>query len=134
MFNHLSQTSRPTKLHFKSAHPLSLKKSIPWTQVLCISNTCTETKHLAELQEAFLKRGYQRISMDDQFNHLNHQKQETKKKEKSTQIPLVMTHNQTLPNFRKIVRDKCSLLKTNNKLKNVMKEQPIIAYRWKWKF
>lgn len=56
-------------------------------------------------------------------------KKQTEKKEKSTQIPLVMTHNQTLPNFRKIVRDKCSLLKTNNKLKNVMKEQPIIAYR-----
>ena len=37
-----------------------------------------------------------------------------------------MTHNQTLPNLRKILSDNWSLLK-----KHVFKEQPIIAYRLK---
>ena len=49
--------------------------------------------------------------------------------EKSTQIPLVMTYNQTLPNFRKILSNNWSLLKINKRLKHVFKEQRIIAYR-----
>ena len=40
-----------------------------------------------------------------------------------------MTHNQTLPNLRKILTDNWSLLKINNRLKHVFKEQPTIAYR-----
>ena len=36
-------------------------------------------KHLAKLKEAFLKRSYQE-TIDDRFDRLNHQKQQTKKK------------------------------------------------------
>ena len=50
-------------------------------------------KHLAKLKEAFLKHGFQETIIDDQFNSLNHRKQQTKKKEKSTQISLVMIYN-----------------------------------------
>ena len=43
-------TERQNYKHFKSAHPPSLKKSIPYSQALCISNICTKTngvmKHL----------------------------------------------------------------------------------------
>ena len=39
-----------------------------------------------------------------------------------------MTHNQTLPNLTKILSDDWSLLKINNRLKHIFKEQPIIAY------
>ena len=39
-----------------------------------------------------------------------------------------MTYNHTLPNFRKILSDNWSLLIINNRLKNIFKEQPIIAY------
>ena len=38
-------------------------------------------------------------------------------------------HNQILPKFRKILSDNWSLIKVNNRLKHVFKEQPIIAYR-----
>ena len=132
-----NQQTRQNYLHFKSAHPPSLKKSIAQSQVLRISNICTETnetyiltKHLAKLKEAFLKHGYQEKTMHDQFNRLNHRKQQAKKKEKSTQIPLIMTYNQTLPNFRKILSENLSWLEINNsRLKHVFKEQPIIAYR-----
>ena len=45
--------NRQNSLHFKSAHPPSLKKSIPYSEALRISNIRTETnevtKHFAEL-------------------------------------------------------------------------------------
>ena len=67
--------------------------------------------------------------MDDLFNRLNHQKQQTKKKEKSNRITLTMAYNHTLPSFRKVLGDNWSFPKINNRLKHVFKEQPIIAYR-----
>ena len=97
-------TYRQNYLNFKSAHPPSLKKMIPCSRRRRISGICTETnevtKRLTELKEAFLIRGYQKRSIDYQFNRLNHQKHQTKKK-----IPLVLTYYQTLPNFSKIPSD-----------------------------
>ena len=92
-------------LHFNSACPSSLKKSIPYSQPLHISNICTETndmfKQLDELKKAFLKRDYQEKAIDFQFNCRND-------RNGSTQTLLNLTYNQTLPNFE---------------------EKPIIAYR-----
>ena len=68
--------------------------------------------------------------MHDQFNRLNHRKQQVKKREKPTQIPLIMIYNQTLTNIRKILSENLSWLEINNsRLKHVFKEKPIIAYR-----
>ena len=70
-------TGQQKYLRFKSDHPPSLKKSIPYSQTLRDLNICTETneitKHLVKLKEAFLKRGYQETTTGDHFN-LNHQK------------------------------------------------------------
>ena len=59
-------------LNFKSSHPPSNhQKSIPYSEAFRISNICTENWWI----EAFLKHRYQKTSIDDQFNQLNHQKQ-----------------------------------------------------------
>ena len=59
-------------LNFKSSHPPSNRqKSIPYSEAFRISNICTENWWI----EAFLKHRYQKTSIDDQFNQLNHQKQ-----------------------------------------------------------
>ena len=81
-----------------------------------LTETNRRIKHLAKQKEASLKRGQQERAIDDQSNHLDHAEQQTKRKEKSTQIPLTMTCNQ-------------SLLKNNKGLEHVFKEQPTIAYR-----
>ena len=39
-----------------------------------------------------------------------------------------MTYNQTVPNFGKILSDNWSLLKINNRLKHIFKEQSVIGY------
>ena len=71
-------TYRQNYLNFKSAHPPSLKEMIPCSRRRRISGICTETnevtKRLTELKVAFLIRGYQKRSIDYQFNRLNHQK------------------------------------------------------------
>ena len=40
-----------------------------------------------------------------------------------------MKYNQTLPNFRKVLRNNWSLLNINIRLKHIFKEHSIIAYR-----
>ena len=54
-------------------------------------------------------------------------KKQTEKKEKSTQIPLVMKYNQTLENFRKSISNNWSLLKINNRLKYLFREKHVTA-------
>ena len=61
-------TDRQNYFYFKSANPSSPSTSH--------SNICNETnevtKHLPELKEAFLKRGYQEILINHKVNRLNH--------------------------------------------------------------
>ena len=54
-------------------------------------------------------------------------KKQTEKKEKSTQIPLVMKYNQTLENYRKSISNNWSLLKINNRLKYLFREKHVTA-------
>ena len=49
-------------LHVKSAHPFSLKKSIPYSQALRIKDVCSTfdeyKKHSNDLVKRFVKKGY----------------------------------------------------------------------------
>ena len=50
-------------MHYKSAHPKALKDSIAYSQALSMKQICSKTseaiKHLKDLKNAFIKRGYQ---------------------------------------------------------------------------
>ena len=54
-------------------------------------------------------------------------KKKAEKKEKSTQISLVMKYNQALENFRKSISNNWGLLKINNRLKYVFREKHVAA-------
>ena len=54
-------------------------------------------------------------------------KKQTEKKDKSTQIPLVMKYNQTLENFRKSISNNWSLLKINNRLEYLFRVKHVTA-------
>ena len=49
-------------------------------------------------------------------------------KKELIQTPLVLTYNQTIPNFRKIIEGNWSLLKTNYKRKSTINNKPITAH------
>ena len=64
-------SDRSNFLLYKSAHPKALKDSISYSQALHIKQICSETseviKHLEDLKDAFIKRGYQSKILDHRF-------------------------------------------------------------------
>ena len=96
-------------LHYKSAHPKALKDSIPYSQGLRTKPICSKTweviKHLKDLKDAFIKRGYQSNILNNHFERAMSvdRKILLENKEKpSTQgnLPLVLTFNKLLLNKR----------------------------------
>ena len=90
-------------LHYKLMHPKALKDSIPYSQTLGIKRICSETseviKYLKDLEDAFIKTGYQskiqghnneRAMSEDQKILLEN------KEKPSTQRKLALEHYQTL--------------------------------------
>ena len=50
-------------------------------------------------------------------------------KEQKARIPMVVTYNPDLPPMRRIVSQRWNLLHEDERLKNLLKNRPIIAYR-----
>ena len=94
--------------HYKSAHPKALKDSIPSSQALRIKRICSETseviKHLKDLKDAFIKRGYQSKILHHHFERtlsVDRKIMLENKEKSSTQgnLPLVLNFNKPLPNI-----------------------------------
>ena len=68
-------SDRRNFLHYKSAHPKALKDSITYSKALRIKRICSETskviKHLKDLKDAFIKRGYQSKILHHHFERAN---------------------------------------------------------------
>ena len=68
-------TDRRNFLHHQSAHPKSLIKSIPYAQALRLKKICSEqsehNKHLRELKTDFVKRGYNKDIVEEQFKRIS---------------------------------------------------------------
>ena len=120
------------------AHPKSLIKSIPFSQALPLKKICSETselnKHLNELKESFINRGYKEHFLTDQFNRISEVTREAlltskQKIANKPRIPLVLKFNRTLPNIKKVIDEHWHLLQINPKLKNAFQGKPIIAYK-----
>ena len=64
-------TDRRNFLHYTSAHPRSLIKSIPYSQALRLKKICAETselsKNLQVLKESFINRGFKEKFLDTEF-------------------------------------------------------------------
>ena len=82
--------------HYYSAHPKSLKDSIPFSQGLCIKRICTETseviRHFKNLKDAFIKQSYKPELLD---YHLREQCMQIKKhfyKPRKRQLPRKVYH------------------------------------------
>ena len=99
-------------MHCKLLHPKALKDSIPYSQALCVKQICSKTaeviKHLKNLKDAFIRRGYQSKILDHHFEramNINQKILLENKEKSSTQGNLlsVLTFNKTLPNIKNVI-------------------------------
>ena len=91
-----------------------------------IKRICSETseviKHLKDLKDAFIKRGYQSKILDHHFERAMNvdRKLLLENKEKpSTQenLPLVLTFNKTLPNIKNVIDKHWHILSIDENLR-----------------
>ena len=131
-------TDRRNFLHYTSAHPRSLIKSIPYSQALRLKKICAETselsKNLQVLKESFINRSFKEKFLDTEFQRLSEIERDTlltpKSKEKDQKrIPFITTHNKTLPNLKQIVNKHWHLLQINSNPRTAFEQEPLIAYR-----
>ena len=131
-------TDRKNFLNSTSAQPRSLINSISFVQALRLKKICSETselnKHLDELKESFINRGYKENFLIDQFNRISEVTKEvslTSKPKTASQprIPLELKFNRTLTNIKGIIDKHWYLLQINPKLKNTFQEKPIKSYK-----
>ena len=99
-------------MHCKLLHPKALKDSIPYSQALCVKQICSKTseviKHLKNLKDAFIRRGYQSKILDHHFEramNIDRKILLENKEKSSTQGNLlsVLTFNKTLPNIKNVI-------------------------------
>ena len=90
-------------------------------------------KHLKNLKDDFIKRGYQSEILDHHFKRAMSvdRKVLLENKKPSTQgnLSLVLTFNKTLPTIKNVTDKHRHILYINGFLRNVFDKRPFIAYR-----
>ena len=123
-------SDRRNFLHYKSAHLKALKDNITHSQALRIKRICSETseviKHLKDLKDAFIKRGYQSKVLDHQFERAISMDRKIlleNKEKPSTQgnLPLVLILNKTF-NIKNVIDRHWHILSTKICKKFLIKE------------
>ena len=95
----------------KSAHPLSLKKSIPYSQPLRIKRVCSSfdeyKKHSNDLVKRFVEKGYKENIIRNQIRKVDNLERSTMLNKtnavRKNVITLSVTYSPTLPNIREII-------------------------------
>ena len=121
----------------KSAHPLSLKKSIPYSQTLRIKRVCSSfdeyKKHSNDLVKRFVEKGYKENIIRNQIRKVDNLERSTMLNKTNAVrkyvITLSVTYSRTLPNIREIINNHWHILNINNTFGNVLKVTPVIAFR-----
>ena len=108
-------------------HLKALKDNITHSQALRIKRICSETseviKHLKDLKDAFIKRGYQSKVLDHQFERAMSMDRKIlleNKEKPSTQgnLPLVLIFNKTF-NIKNVIDRHWHILSINENLQKV---------------
>ena len=109
-------------LHAKSAHPFSLKKSIPYSQVLRIKRICSTfekyRKYSQGLIKRFVEKGYDESTVKKQIERVDHLDRslllKNCKPKRKDSIPSSVTYNSVLPNIKGIINKHWHILNINS--------------------
>ena len=116
---------------------MSLKKSIPSSQILGIKRICSTNSEFERnckvLHEQFTKRGYDSSLIETKTKKTKLLDRKDLLTPKTTQkaqvLPLTVTYNRILPNIKQIIQNHWSISKTNKALEKTFSVEPIIAFR-----
>ena len=113
---------KPTDKHqyflvlHSSSHPYHTKKSIPTAlrlRRICSKDEFFDTRS-TELERYVTKRGL---------------KENSPEIKKPDSVPFITTYNPALPNIHKVLRQKQPILHSTERLHDIFKETPVVAYR-----
>ena len=84
-------------LHYQSSHSLHIKTSIPYSQGLRVSRTCSSEKdfksHVSHMKEWFLAIGYPEIVANNQIDKVVFGRDQSVKKNLASGVPFVTTYH-----------------------------------------
>ena len=134
---YVKPTDRQSYLHSKSEHPNSTKKSIAYSQALRFNKICYNRSDLhnncKRLLNTLTKRGYNKKDTTTQINRaISVPRNELLNKIKPSnteRLPLTVTYNRTLPDFKAIIDKNRHILQIEPKLKEIFAEPPIFAFK-----
>lgn len=125
-------------LHWTSAHPPHLKRSIPYSQALRLRGIISDTKKLrtriTEYAEFFAACGYNRGEVLEQMQKVLLKSQEQcleirENKELRNRTPFVTTYNPHTTYIAEIAHRHWGFLKSKERLSRIFAEPPLVAYR-----
>ena len=130
-------TDRYNFLHRRSEHPESLKKNIPYGQLLRGKRICSEDLdfdiYSNKLKESFRKRGYTDNDLTNHIQRVNTVTRETAltqvQRPQNTRMVFVTTYNRTNPNIKGILQKHWNLLQLDPRLSEVFSQPPMIAFK-----
>ena len=137
--SYMKLTDKQKFLHISSQCPMSLKKSIPYSQVLRVKRTCSTignfNLYCSKLKQIFFKKGHKSnlldkdISTVEKLDRNEILKEKVWEKPKQTFIPLTLIYNRFCSNISKVIRKYWDLLAINESLKEIFNYHPITALR-----
>jgi hypothetical protein len=130
-------TDRHLYLHRKSEHPNSVKKAVPYGLGVRLRRICQNQEdyqiHREELKTQMRRRGYTGKEVEGQLKKVDGLQREDlmKKQEKksTTRVPMVIQYSRSLPNIHGILQNRINILHRSDRLKDVFKEPPIVAFK-----
>ena len=118
-------TDRHSYLHYKSFHPIHIKKSIVYSQLLRYKRICSDQTDFVQastnLFHYFLRRGYPFKLLDSLFRRVEPLKRERllqyKEKDTLERIPLVLTHHPDVDPLLRELRSSWNILQSDPAIK-----------------
>ena len=132
-------TDKHMYIDYKSNHPTSVKKAIPYSLGLRLKQICTKDSdywfHRWQLKKQLRKRGYDGKFLDKQLARVDNIKREdllqgtNHTRNKAARVPLLLTVSSHLPDIHNIIKKNLPELQKSDHMKEVFQQIPMVAYR-----
>lgn len=131
-------TARNCLLRADSDHPLPLKNSLPFSQFCRLKRICKKpedlNKNMTTMKNNFTKRGYKNSVLNEAANKINDIPRtdllkDKPKKKSNRRVILTTEYCRNGGQFKNIIMKHWHILESDDQLKNVFNERPLIVYK-----